>query len=398
MTFEPPYWEDPKKTEFESEVEKVKDEKVVLKCTYFHPEEGGQPADKGTLGGYPVKDVQKEGDEIVHFLDPSHDLHEGQSVEGKIDEEFRSFCMRSHTGAHVVFGAGREVLGEVDYSGFDIGEKKARIDFETSTHIDRKKLLKMEELCNEVILENRPVKWRKVNREEIENDREIAFAKEIPEGEKVRIIEIEDWDLGVCSGTHLTNSLEVGRIRILGKKKLQEGVTRINFSIGEEALKRDYREKRSLYRATSLLETDHKNLPRKIDDLLSNLKELEEEMERLEALRIERKVDEAESYDRDGYQLLVQTLEASSEHSELISHRAKDSVGEKEVLVLINKDENVSVTVGAGKNAEGLDADEVIKELSQEFGGGGGGTAEFAQGGGFDASVEEIKRYVMEAF
>lgn len=222
MAYHPPFWEDPKKTKFESKIKTVEGNKVILEETYFHPEGGGQPPDKGTLEGYEVKDVQKKYDFIVHHLE-DHDLKAGEVVEGKIDEGFRQSCMRGHTGAHIVYGAGRRVLGSVDYAGFDITEEKARIDFETDVHVDKEKLLKMEELCNMAILEERPVRWRSFDKKEIENSNEIAFAKEIPDEDDIRIIEIEDWDKGVCSGTHLENTSEVGRIKIEGKKSCRWG-------------------------------------------------------------------------------------------------------------------------------------------------------------------------------
>ncbi|MEF8873838.1 MAG: DHHA1 domain-containing protein [Candidatus Thermoplasmatota archaeon] len=398
MSFEPVYWDEPKRFEFESKVEKVDGNRIILEKTYFHPEEGGQPADKGTLNSCEVKDVQNEGGMVVHYLVPSHDLEEGEEVEGKIDEDFRRYCMRAHTGAHVMFGAGRKVLGKVDYSGFDIRKGKIRIDFETETHVDKNTLLKLEELCNRVILEDRSVGWEMWDQEEVKENQEVAFAKEFPHGEKVRVIEVEDWDLGVCSGTHLSNTLDVGRIHVLGKKKLQEGVTRITFCVGEEALKRDYREKRSLQRATSHLETDHSNLPRKISDLLDNLDDLQEEIEEMEALRVEHRIENSERYKRENYDLLLQTLQTSTDHSDIISHKAKDNVGHSEVLVLINEDESVSVTVGVGDKVEDISADDILQELSREFGGGGGGTSKFAQGGGFQASSEEIKNLVLNRF
>ncbi|MEF8834877.1 MAG: DHHA1 domain-containing protein [Candidatus Thermoplasmatota archaeon] len=379
--------------DFESEVKKVRDDEIILEETYFHPEEGGQPPDRGTLGGYEVKDVQKKGQEIVHHL-VDHDLEVGDVVEGKIDEVFRYTCMRGHTGAHVVYGAGREVMGKVSYAGFDIGEKKARIDFETETHIDKKKLLRLEELCNEVILENRSVKWKILDKEEVESSDEIAFAKEIPEGEKVRIIEVEDWDRGVCSGTHLDNTLEVGRIRVEGKKKLQEGVTRITFSFGEEALKRDYREERAVLRAVEALDTNKKDLPKKIRRLQDKLKDMEEKIEQLESEKIEQELEEFEKFERENFELLVQTL--STEDTETLSHKAKDEVGEDEAMVIINEREKLSVVVGVGKDVEEINANDLIQTISKKFGGGGGGTSDFAQGGGFDTTAGDLKDFLIK--
>ncbi len=389
MIYQPPFWQEPKKTKFESVVKEIDGEKVILEETYFHPEEGGQPADKGTINGYQLKDVQKVDGTIVHWVE-ENDLEVGDPVEGLIDEEFRYYCMRAHTGAHLVYGAGRKVMGEVSYAGFDIGETKARIDFETDVHVDNKKLLKLEELSNRVILENRPVRWKVLDRDEIETSDEIAFAKEIPEGEKVRIIEVEDWDKGVCSGTHLENTIEVGRIRIEGKKKLQEGVTRVLFSIAEEALDRDYKDKRSILRVTESLETSIDDLPKKIRSLHRRLEDMEEKVEELESEKIEQQMENFDKYQCEDFNLLIQTV--STEDTETLSHKAKDGVGSDEVMVIINERETLSVIIGVGEDVDVVSANNIIQSASQEFGGGGGGTDHFAQGGGFSADTHELRQ------
>lgn len=393
MTYDPPFWEEPRKTNFESEVECIEDDKVILKETYFHPEEGGQPPDKGTLAGYEVKDVQKEENKIVHYLE-ENDIKVGEIIEGKINWDFRYSCMRGHTGAHIVYGAGRKVMGEVSYAGFDIGKNKSRIDFETEAHVDRKKLLRLEELCNKVILENREVKWKTLEKRKVEESNEIAFAKEIPEGEKVRIIEVEDWDKGVCSGTHLTNTLEVGRIRIHGKKKLQEGVTRITFSTGKRALKKDYKDKRSVLRAVKNLETNTNDLPKKVRNLKRKTKELEEKIKELESERIEGKLDNFDRFEFKAFDLLIQTL--STDDTETLSHKAKDEVEENEIMTIINEKDSISVLVGVGEEVDKIGANELIQEISDEFNGGGGGTSKFAQGGGFSATPDAIKDFLIE--
>lgn len=393
MKYEPPFWEEPKKTQFTSIVKEIDGDKVVLEKTYFHPEEGGQPADKGTIDGYEVKDVQKVEGTIVHWIE-GHDLDVGDSVEGDIDENFRNYCMRAHTGAHVVYGAGRKLMHDIKYAGFDIGEEKARIDFETETQVDNKKLLKMEELCNKVILENRPVRWSVLDRDEVKNSKEVAFAKEIPEGEKVRIIEVEDWDKGVCSGTHLDNTIEVGRIRIEGKKKLQEGVTRVMFNISEKALEKDYRDKRSVLRAAEILETNVRDLPKKIKHHQRRMDEMEVKLEELESQMIEQEMKNFDRYGRKNFDLLIQTL--STEDTETLSHKAKDGVENKEVMVIINQRETLSTIVGVGEGVEDVSANEIIQTASREFGGGGGGTDRFAQGGGFDAGAEELKDFFID--
>ncbi len=395
MSYRPRFWKEPRKTVFTSEVKEVMGNEIVLDNTYFHPEEGGQPADKGTIEGYKVIDLKKEGEKIFHLLDQKdHGLEVGKEVKGDINDDFRYYCMRAHTGAHIVYGSGRKVLKEIDYAGFDISEKKVRIDFETETHVDKRTLLKMEELCNKVILENRNVRWKILDKKQVEKSDEIAFAKEIPRGKKVRIIEVEDWDRGVCSGTHLNNTLEVGRIRIHDKKKLQEGVTRITFSIGDEALTKDYKEKRSVLRALDILETGSKDLPKKVRHLKRKLKKMEKKVKELESKKIEEKLQNFERYDKGDFDLLVQIL--STDDTDMLSHKAKDEVEDEEVIILINERETLSAVIGVGDEIESVSAEGIIQKAKEEFGGGGGGTNKFAQGGGFNTSSEEMKRFLIE--
>ncbi len=385
MTFNPPYWKEPEKLEFESKVKSLNGEKVVLKETYFHPEGGGQPADKGTINGYEVTDVQKVEGEIVHTV-PDHEMDVGDKVECEIDSEYRLYCMRSHTGSHIVYGAGREVLGDIGYSGFGISEDKVRIDFKTDAHIDRKKMLKMEKLANKVILDARPIDSDLKDQEEVEELTDLAYAKEMPDEEKVRIVNIEDWDTATCSGTHFQNTIEIGRITIIGKKKLQEGVTRIEFKVGQNALKEDYKQKRNLLRSEKMLETDHHNLTKEIRRLLNRESELDEKIVALESKLLESNFKALKTHKTDDFDLLLGTV--STDKSDILSKVVKDSIDNGEVIAVINRSGSLSAVVGS--KTDSVSANEVIQSLSSEFGGGGGGTDEFAQGGGFQGDPENL--------
>jgi len=385
MTFNPPYWKEPEKLEFESKVKSLNGEKIVLKETYFHPEGGGQPADKGTINGYEVTDVQKVEGEIVHTV-PDHEMEVGDIVEGEVDGVYRLYCMRSHTGSHIVYGAGRKVLGDIGYSGFGISEDKVRIDFKTDAHINRKKMLKMEKLANKVILEARPIDSDLKDQEEVEELTELAYAKEMPDEEKVRIVNIEDWDTATCSGTHFQNTIEIGRITIIGKKKLQEGVTRIEFKVGQNALEEDYKRKRNLLRAEKMLETDHQNLTKEIRRLINRESELDEKVEDLESKLLESNFKALKKHKTDDFDLLIGTV--STDKSDILSKMVKDSINDGEVIAVINISRSLSAVVGS--KTDSVSANEVIQSLSSKFGGGGGGTDEFAQGGGFQSEPESL--------
>src|SRR6056297_3299803 len=107
---------EPEVRRFEATVASVDDRAVTLDESYFYAESGGQPADRGTLGGVPVEDVQERDGEIVHLLaEPAAEeaIAVGETVRGEIDDAFRTYCMRAHTASHLLYGAGREVLDEL---------------------------------------------------------------------------------------------------------------------------------------------------------------------------------------------------------------------------------------------------------------------------------------------
>ncbi len=395
MSFKPSYWDRPEKTEFTAEVERVEEDRVVLSKTFFHPEGGGQPADKGTLNDFEVKDVQKEDDRIYHYV-PNHPFEEGQEVKGEIDEEYRVYCMRAHTGSHVVFGAAREMFGDVNYSGFEIGEDKIRIDFETDEKIGNRELLELERSSNGAILDRLEISTRLVDREELERLNGLAYAKELPDEEEVRLVEIEGWDTATCSGTHLSNTIEVGRISILGKKKLQEGVTRIEFCVDKDSLEEDSKQKRFLGKVTDILDTNYRDLPEKIETLMDRLKETEEEVEILEEELLSQTLENSEPQKMSGFDLRIDKVSTSS--SDVLSREVKSRTGPKDLFVIVNDEESLSIVVSVGEDVEDVNAGDIIGEISDEFRGGGGGTESFAQGGGFRGDANEIVGFVEELF
>src|SRR6056297_284071 len=143
--------EEPTVREFEARVTAVDGRDVRLDRTYFYAESGGQPADRGTLGGIPVADVQTVGDDVVHTLDSDPDFAADETVTGVVDDDFRTYCMRAHTASHVLYGAGRHLLSDLGYGGFDISPEKVRVDFATSTDVDDEVLVELERLVNRAV-------------------------------------------------------------------------------------------------------------------------------------------------------------------------------------------------------------------------------------------------------
>ena len=211
---------------------------IVLDGTYFYPEGGGQPADRGTLtwdgGQAEVGDVRKDHGEVHHVVasmtgDPPEP---GTTIEGRIDTERRERLRRMHTAQHVV---SRVVLDEygATTAGNQIHEDRSRIDF-TPADFDEADLDQIQRRSNEAIARDLPV--RKENRPRGAVEREVdegrALLDRIPESvDPLRVVEIDGFDMCPCGGTHVDSTGAIGHIEITGRTSKGENTERVEFEL-----------------------------------------------------------------------------------------------------------------------------------------------------------------------
>ncbi|MFB6174279.1 MAG: alanyl-tRNA editing protein [Halobacteriales archaeon] len=225
-------------TEFTATVVEASPDSVVLEGTYFYPEGGGQPADRGRLewdgGSAAVTDVRKDHGEVRHFLsDLSGDPPAaGETVTGHIDAERRSRLRRMHTAQHVV---SRVVLDEygATTAGNQVGAERSRIDFEPA-EFDDADLDLIEARSNDAVDADYPVVKEERPRAEVEAavDEGRALLDLIPDHvDPLRVVEIERFDLCPCGGTHVDSLGEVGGIEIVDRESKGADVDRITFEL-----------------------------------------------------------------------------------------------------------------------------------------------------------------------
>jgi len=223
-------------TTFTATVVAASDALIVLDGTYFYPEGGGQPADRGRLsweGGHAsVEDVQKKGGDVHHVLGmiegPLPGV--GESVEGQIDEERRRTLRRMHTAQHVV---SKVVLDAFDAqtAGNQIHVDRSRIDFEPADFREEDVSL-IEARSNAILDRDLPVRKTEMAREEAEarTPEGRGLLDLIPDHvDPLRMVEIGDVDLCPCGGTHVDRLSEVGRIRITNRESKGAEVERLEF-------------------------------------------------------------------------------------------------------------------------------------------------------------------------
>lgn len=238
MTIDLLYLNDPEIREFDATVTGIVDGAgVVLNRTAFYAGGGGQPADTGTLkldsGEVRVTGMKRIDGEIVHLLDPERAWpNVGDEVHGVIDWEFRYRLMRTHTAMHVLCGVVfKEYRAQV--TGGNMGPEKARMDFELED-LNESRVRHIEERCNEVIREGRKVSWKTLPREEAFQIPDLIRTKInlLPEHiQEVRVVEIEDLDLQADGGTHVSNTSEIGGLRIVGTRSKGKSNKRLEIEI-----------------------------------------------------------------------------------------------------------------------------------------------------------------------
>jgi alanyl-tRNA synthetase len=376
--------------EFEATVEGVDGRDVWLSETYFYPASGGQPADRGTLGGTAVEHVADE-DGVVHRLAAEPGVAPGETVVGVIDDAFRTYCTRAHTASHVLYGAGRQLLDELGYGGFDIGEEKVRVDFTTPTEIDDETLVELERLANRAVWESRAVSWETVPVEAARGRDRVSFNTKTEEGvmaeaDTVRVVTVEGWDWAACGGTHVQNTSEIGPVTVHSRSNPGEGMTRVEFAVGPSGIDRRATVHENARRAAARLDTNLEGLPEETAALRGRVAELESELSDLRARVLDAELSGLAAVERDGVTWRVGSVAGFDPND--VGERAQERVGGETAVVAVVGDGSAPFVVVATDGA--VDAGEIVADLTGEFGGGGGGGPTFAQAGGLDADSDRV--------
>jgi len=305
--------------------------------------------------------------------------------------------MRSHTATHILLGAARRVLGpHVWQAGASKGIERSHLDITHYKPVTIDELRKIELLANSVVLENRPVSTYIMKRNEAEAKYGfILYQGGVVPGREIRVVEIKNWDVEACGGTHCSSTGEVGLIKIIRAERIQDGVVRLEFSVGEYALKHVHKEEDILRNISHSLGAPIDKLPDAVNKLKYRVKSLRKELELLRSkylsalsLEIERRAETLP----EGLILIAETFEGSREEAikvaEAICNRNPNSI-----VIFAGSEGDSSAylisKIGEKAREKGISALEIVSASSRLLKGGGGGTPIFAQGGG--SAIERIE-------
>ena len=398
---------EPAVREFEATVERVDGREVVLDETHFYAESGGQPADRGTLAGLVVDDVTERDGDVVHLLadDPgagtSGGIEVGGTVVGVIDDEFRTYCARAHTASHVLYGAARRICDDLGYAGFDISPEKVRVDLTTAEPLDDDDLVELERLSNRAVWDSRSVDWETLPEAEARALDGIAFNIKTEEGamsdgETVRVVTVEDWDVAACGGTHVGNTAEIGTVKALDRSNPGEGVTRVEFAVGPTAIDRDAAVHEAALEAAAAADTNVSDLPDAVRRFREETDRLESELRAARDELLRARLTEFPTTAIDGETWAIGTV-GDADPNDLREPAASLAAGETppDAVAAVGTGSAPFLVVAAGPEAA-ADAGDVVSAATDEFGGGGGGGPTFAQGGGLDADADAVAAWLRE--
>lgn len=368
---------------------------LVFDKTPFYAERGGQVADHGDIYNQDgelvakVTDVQHApNDQNLHFVDVILPLEKGQEYVLKIDKERREGLRHSHTATHLLHAALRQVLGDHTHQAGSLVEPDyLRFDFTAMDPMTPRELKSVEELVNQKI-------WEAINVETTITDPETGRKMGAlalfngKYGDKVRVVQIDDFSTEFCGGTHCSNTSQIGIFKITSESAVGAGMRRIEAVTSKKAY--EYLAERS-----SLLDdiqeevkaTKAENIIDKIDSLESDLHDSQKQVEELN-----KQINSAKSKDlfnnvKDINELTVIAEVADVDGMKDLRELADNwkSSNKSDVLVLAAENDgkaNMIISLGDKALEKGLKAGDLIKIAAPIFGGGGGGRPNMAQAGG----------------
>lgn len=387
------YYHDSFLYNFDAEVEELPGTDrpaIILDRTAFYPTSGGQVHDTGWIvsGGQKLRVTEvadTEDGRVVHYLEaPLGDLQPGSRVHGQIDAARRRDHMQQHSGQHVLSAAFVRLFNMPTVS-FHMADDYCSIDLDAPA-LAKTQIEEAERLANEIILENRPVDIRFVTRDEAAK---LGLRKLPPaERDQLRLIDIHDFDLSACGGTHVSQTGQIGCILLRKVEKVRQGY-RVEFVAGQRAVATARRDFTTLTDAAALFSAHIYDVPQQATKALEQIKSLrkqrEQSQEELAAAQAAGIL--AETSESGGRKLILRTFSDREMNSlKLLAQKLVRLA--PNVIALLGSIGPQPSLVFAQSTGQPFDMGALMKQIIAKFA-SGGGSKDMAHGGLADASAVE---------
>ncbi len=351
------YWESPEIYNVEVEVTKIDDKRITISPNIFHPEEGGQPADKGMVGEVVVESVVVVDGKIVLSL--SKDISSGKySV--KVDKKHRLFTSRYHTAQHIISGIAEKEF-DLKTVGVHIGDTST-IEFDKEVCWET--INKIELLSNQVVMDD-----FSVNTSYGEGETRFHDVLEGMNPDDIRVVSIEDIDSSACCGAHVSKTGNIGFIKIISIEKKRTG-SRITYVTGFDAVEYSQSETDVLRELRKQTSCSNSELLKKLSQMIIDTKEKNRELNALWIKMIPFITENCEVVDHNSFKtgLIVDKIPNDVQGKVLSALLEKYDIG------IVVADTSISVS------SNRISAKEILKSITESLGGKGGGNEKIARG------------------
>ncbi|WP_321324414.1 alanine--tRNA ligase [Thiomicrorhabdus sp.] len=368
---------------------------VILDKTPFYAESGGQVGDAGSLtegmNSFHIDSCQKQSKTFLHMGKvTAGSVSVGQVLHAQIDVDGRRSSERNHSATHLLHAALRTVLGtHVQQKGSLVTPDRLRFDFSHFEPIKPEQLLEVEKLVNKNIMLNNPVGTNEMDIESAKEKGAMALFGE-KYGDVVRVVDMGDFSVELCGGTHVCSTGQIGPFRLLSETGIASGVRRIEAVTGEGAWAAIYEDDKTLLNVAASVKSDKNQVETKVAQLVADHKELEKQFKQLQSKMASSQGDDLanQAVKVGDVNILAAQLEGADVNTlrETLD-KLKDKLAPAAIVLAAVDGEKVSLVAGVSKEATStFKAGELVNHVAQQVGGKGGGRPDMAQAGGKDPS------------
>lgn len=381
---------------------------IILDKTPFHAEGGGQIGDTGYITGpsgkAEVTDTKSLANGLTYMIAivTEGSLSKGDEVDITVDKVRNLDIARNHTATHLLQAALRKVLGtHVNQAGSLVTPERLRFDFTHFSPMTNEELAEVEKEVNRQIMKNVDLEIEEMPVDDAIKKGAMALFGE-KYGDIVRVVNVPGFSCELCGGSHVPNTSVIGSFRIVGESGTGTGIRRIEAVTGKAAHERAVADAVLLQEAATLLKSKEEDIPAKIEQLLTALKEAEREVAQLSHKLATSSLDDILAAKEEIHGVSVTAASVTADSAEGLRDMADmvlDKVGGIVLLGAVQGDK-VSFVCKVDKELtkQGYHAGKIVKAAAVAAGGGGGGRPDMAQAGGKDPQkLEEALKAGKEA-
>lgn len=367
---------------------------IILDKTPFHAEGGGQIGDTGYITGpsgkAEVTDTKSLANGLTYMIAivTEGSLSKGDEVDITVDKVRNLDIARNHTATHLLQAALRKVLGtHVNQAGSLVTPERLRFDFTHFSPMTNEELAEVEKEVNRQIMKNVELEIEEMPVDDAIKKGAMALFGE-KYGDIVRVVNVPGFSCELCGGSHVPNTSVIGSFRIVGESGTGTGIRRIEAVTGKAAHERAVADAVLLQEAATLLKSKEEDIPAKIEQLLTALKEAEREVAQLSHKLATSSLDDILAAKEEIHGVSVTAASVTADSAEGLRDMADmvlDKVGGIVLLGAVQGDK-VSFVCKVDKELtkQGYHAGKIVKAAAVAAGGGGGGRPDMAQAGGKD--------------